>query len=80
MCSYYKFAITFHYFHLFLTAGQNAIVIVPGANLLLTETDLDISEEVISKSKVVVCQLEIKPEVTLAALRLGRKHKGTFAR
>ena len=66
-----------HLFYIhWLFAGQNCIVIVPGANLLLTESDLESALEVISGSKVVVCQLEIQPEVTLAALKLARKHKG----
>ncbi|XP_052275233.1 ribokinase-like isoform X2 [Dreissena polymorpha] len=55
--------------------GQNSVVIVPGANLLLSEADLEAAEEVISKSKVIICQLEIDPKVTLSALKMARKHK-----
>lgn len=54
--------------------GQNAIVIIPGANLLLDETDLQNAEGVIARSKVMLCQLEISPNITLAALKMGRKH------
>lgn len=56
--------------------GQNAIVIVSGANLLLTEAEVAAAEEVIAGAKVMVCQLEVKPEVTLCALQLGKKHGG----
>lgn len=56
--------------------GQNSIVIVPGANLLLSTSDLDTAEDVISRSKVIVCQLEIDPKVTLAALKMAKKHDG----
>ncbi|WAR18888.1 RBSK-like protein [Mya arenaria] len=55
--------------------GQNSIVIVPGANLLLSEADLAAAELVIAGSKVVVCQLEINPDVTLAALKMAKQHK-----
>lgn len=54
--------------------GQNAIVIVSGANLKLTETDVQRSEGLISSARVVVCQLEIKPDVTITALKLAKKH------
>lgn len=55
--------------------GQNCIVIVPGANFLLSNEDLLTAEEIIAGAKVLICQLEIKPEVTLKALQLGKKHK-----
>ena len=56
--------------------GQNSIVIVAGANLLLNEKDLVLAEDLIKSSKVLVCQLEIPHETTLAALKLARKHGG----
>ncbi|XP_074945215.1 ribokinase isoform X2 [Phalacrocorax aristotelis] len=52
--------------------GQNAIVIVPGANLLLSFEDLKRASDVIRKAKVVVCQLEITPAVSLEALKMAR--------
>ncbi|XP_064603449.1 ribokinase-like isoform X2 [Liolophura sinensis] len=54
--------------------GQNAIVIVPGANLLLTESDVIAAETLIQSAKVLVCQLEISPPITVMAMRLARKH------
>ncbi|XP_009319197.1 PREDICTED: ribokinase [Pygoscelis adeliae] len=52
--------------------GQNVIVIVPGANLLLNFEDLKKAADVICKAKVVVCQLEITPAVSLEALKMAR--------
>ncbi|KAK3576330.1 hypothetical protein CHS0354_039736 [Potamilus streckersoni] len=54
-------------------AGQNSIVIVPGANLLLSEEDVYAAKSLITSSKVVICQLEINPQTTLAALKLAKK-------
>ncbi|KAJ8308715.1 hypothetical protein KUTeg_013589 [Tegillarca granosa] len=54
--------------------GQNSIIVILGANLLLSVEDINAAESLISSSKVVVCQLEIKPETTLAALKLAKKH------
>ncbi|XP_078068386.1 ribokinase isoform X6 [Mustelus asterias] len=53
--------------------GQNAIVIVAGANLLLNSEDLEQASKVIGCAKVVVCQLEIRPAVTLTALKIAHK-------
>ncbi|XP_045163460.2 ribokinase-like [Mercenaria mercenaria] len=55
-------------------SGQNSIVIIPGANLLLDEADLATAEKIISKSKVMLCQLEINPKITMEALKIGRRH------
>ena len=58
------------------TVGQNSIVIVLGANLLLSSEDLSAAEEIIAGAKVLICQLEIEHEITLKALQLGKKHGG----
>ncbi|XP_048830414.1 ribokinase isoform X2 [Brienomyrus brachyistius] len=52
--------------------AENAIVIVAGANLLLGEEELQGVEPALGGAKVLVCQLEIKPDVTLQALRMAR--------
>ncbi|XP_065611199.1 ribokinase isoform X1 [Cyrtonyx montezumae] len=52
--------------------GQNVIVIVPGANLLLNSEDLKRASDIICKAKVAVCQLEITPAVSLEALKMAR--------
>ena len=59
--------------------GENSIVIISGANLELSEDDVSEAEMLIGSAKVVVCQLEIRPNVTLAALRLARKHGGSLS-
>ncbi|XP_074898993.1 ribokinase isoform X4 [Buteo buteo] len=55
-----------------ISTGQNVIVIVPGANLLLNFEDLKRASDVICKARVVVCQLEITPAVSLEALKMAR--------
>lgn len=52
--------------------GQNIIVIVAGANLLLNAEDLRGACSVISRARVVICQLEISPETSLGALAMAR--------
>lgn len=56
--------------------GENCIIIVAGANLKMTPSDVKQAEDVIQGASVVVCQGEITPAATLTALRLARKHKG----
>lgn len=53
--------------------GRNAIIIVTGANDLLTPEEIEAARPVITSAQVVVCQLEIPVEITLAALRIARQ-------
>lgn len=53
-------------------AGENAIVIVAGANMLLHSEDLQDGLPSLSRAKVMVCQLEISPQTSLEALRMAR--------
>jgi ribokinase len=53
-------------------SGNNAIIVVPGANALLTPADVEQARAVIAAAKVVVCQWECALETSLAALRIGR--------
>jgi len=53
--------------------GRNSIIIVTGANDLLSEDDLERARPEIAAAGVVVCQLEIPVETTLAALRIARE-------
>ncbi len=53
--------------------GHNAIIIVTGANDLLTEEEIEAARPTIAASQLVLCQLEIPIEVSLAALRIGRE-------
>jgi len=52
--------------------GKNSIIIVTGANDLLCDKDIQIAGELIKLSKVVVCQMEIPVEISLAALKIAK--------
>lgn len=60
---------------IFTFAGQNSIIVVGGANELLTSDDVDAAFAKIKSVKVVVCQLEVKPATTLSALKTAKKHR-----
>lgn len=53
--------------------GRNAIIVVAGANGLLRPADIETAGETLTNADVVVCQLEVPVETTLAALRLARR-------
>jgi ribokinase len=53
--------------------GHNAIIIVTGANDLLTEEEIEAAWPVIAAAQILVCQLEIPLAITLAALRIARQ-------
>src|SRR5262245_39796517 len=53
-------------------AGQNTIMVVPGANHLLTPDDILRHEDVIASAGVMLVQLEVPLRTVAAALRLGR--------
>lgn len=61
-----------------MSAGENAIVIVAGANMLLGDEELHKAQAALSHAKVMICQLEISQDTSLKALRAARKHQGTF--
>lgn len=52
--------------------GRNSIIIVTGANDLLTAAEIEAARPEIVAADVLVCQLEIPLEPNLAALRLAR--------
>ncbi|XP_049507867.1 ribokinase [Panthera uncia] len=54
--------------------GQNIIIIVAGANLLLNTEDLREAAKAISRAKVMICQLEITPETSLEALTMAHSN------
>ncbi len=58
-------------------AGQNSIVVAPGANALLTPADVDAAEPAIAGARVLLLQLEIPLESVLRAAQLGRRHGAT---
>jgi ribokinase len=53
--------------------GNNAIIIVTGANDLLTAEEIERARPAIAAADVLVCQLEIPVDITVAALRVARQ-------
>jgi ribokinase len=53
-------------------AGQNNIVVIAGANALVTAADVEAASSAISAAQVLLCQMEIPMEANLAALRIAR--------
>ena len=39
--------------------GNNTIIVVPGANFLLSHHDLQNAKDTIERAKVLICQLEV---------------------
>ncbi|XP_048047918.1 ribokinase isoform X2 [Megalobrama amblycephala] len=54
--------------------GENAIVIVAGANMLLGQEELQRAQSAIVNAKVLICQLEINPDASLQALRMAKEN------
>ncbi|MDO5090691.1 MAG: ribokinase [Cardiobacteriaceae bacterium] len=54
--------------------SRNAIIIVKGANNLLSATDIDNAADDIKQCKLIVLQLEIPTETVYAAVRFGALH------
>ncbi|XP_067223136.1 ribokinase isoform X2 [Chanodichthys erythropterus] len=54
--------------------GENAIVIVAGANMLLGQEELQRAQSAIVNAKVLLCQLEINPDASLQALRMAKEN------
>lgn len=59
-------------------SGQNRICMTPGANLDYAVDDLNALEKVISKSNVVVTQLEMRYEIAKRLSELAKKHNKKF--
>lgn len=56
--------------NILLSEGDNRIIVVPGANYLLTETNIKAMKETIQQSKFVIMQLEIPISVVKYTLEL----------
>ena len=54
--------------------SRNSIIIIKGANKLLTSADIDAAAEDIKKCKLIVLQLEIPTETVYAAVKFGEEH------
>jgi ribokinase len=57
--------------------GHNSIIIVTGANDLLTEEEIEAARPVIAAAQILVCQLEVPLAISLAAMRIARQEKVT---
>jgi len=55
--------------------GMNSIIVVPGANLVLSVEDVHRAKNHFTTAKVLLCQGEVSDDVNEAALALGRQHK-----
>ena len=55
-------------------SGQNIVVIVPGANNHLSVKDVEAAAAVIEKADILIGQLEIPVQTTLAAFELAQRH------
>jgi ribokinase len=58
--------------------GNNRIIVVPGANLKLSEKDIEAFENVIINSDIVVLQLEVPMETVYKSIELANKHGKTI--
>jgi ribokinase len=54
-------------------AGQNTIVVTPGANGLLSARDVEAARGAIESACVLVCQQEVPAEANLAAMRFAAR-------
>ena len=57
--------------------GHNSIIIVTGANDLLTEEEIEAARPAIASAQILVCQLEVPLAISLAAMRIAREEKVT---
>jgi ribokinase len=55
------------------TEGHNSIIVVTGANDLLTAEEVEAARPAIAASSILVCQLEIPLDINLTALRIARE-------
>lgn len=55
-------------------AGENSIVVVPGANALLAPDDIDRARPVIATAKLVMLQLEVPLETVRHAIQVAKAH------
>ena len=60
--------------------GENSIVIVGGANDLLTVEEVERARPAIASCRILACQMEIDPIVSLCALRVAHEEGVSVAR
>lgn len=66
------------YFPNCLFLGENCIVIIPGANALLSTKDIVDAVDSIRAASVLLCQFEVPIETTLKALMLYKGYGLSF--
>jgi ribokinase len=54
--------------------GDNSIIVVCGANMAITSSEISSTEEAIVGSDVVITQLETPMDMSIEAFKLGKKH------
>jgi len=54
--------------------GENVIIVIPGANGIVGDADLDHLRSVIDGARVLLLQLEVPMDTVVKAARLGRAH------
>lgn len=54
-------------------SGENSILVVPGANGLVSQTEIESAKQVICESDVLLMQLEFPPEIVMAATKVARE-------
>jgi ribokinase len=54
--------------------GDNSIIVVSGANMAITSSEISSTEEAIVESDVVITQLETPMDMSIEAFKLGKKH------
>ena len=52
-------------------AGQNTLIVIPGANGSLTPADVEAARDSIASADVLLCQMEVPLEANLAAIRIA---------
>jgi ribokinase len=56
------------------SAGENMIIVVPGANLTVSTADVDAAADVIAAADVLIVQLEINFDALSHALQVAKSH------
>mmetsp|Transcript_16890 Transcript_16890/g.23894 ORF Transcript_16890/g.23894 Transcript_16890/m.23894 type:complete len:317 (+) Transcript_16890:54-1004(+) len=56
------------------STGENAIIIIPGANGVISEINIIEAGNEIKNSKVMLCQLEVSQDVVIAALKIAKNN------
>jgi len=53
--------------------GNNSIIVVAGANNLITKDEVEAARQSVAESKLLICQMEIPLEITIKALQMAKE-------